>query len=144
MSIIFSLSSFLDRSVRKAFLQQDLRLLQIPPFAWSPLSRSVDRYRCILRPLPAESHAFSTKARCPALILFEMEDHPQGLDVASFLAHDLWEYSEDELRVNRAILVSSDDVNDDGSLIESSSNSLFFFLKSFYLFYINKYCEAFD
>jgi hypothetical protein len=38
--------------------------------------------------LPNEVHAFSTKARCPALLLFEMQDNIDGLDVATFLGSE--------------------------------------------------------
>lgn len=41
-----------------------------------------------------ESHAFSTKARCPALMLFEVEEHPAGTDTATFLGAELQHYDE--------------------------------------------------
>ena len=54
--------------------------LAIPPFCYLPLCRSVDTWKYVLRPLPSESHAFNTKARCPALMLFEVEEHSSASD----------------------------------------------------------------
>ena len=78
--------------------------LVVPPFCYLPLCRSVDTWRYVLRPLPMESHAFNTKARCPALMLFEVEEYivpgegrTQGADVASFLGLELHDYSDDTI-----------------------------------------------
>lgn len=71
----------------------------IPPFTYLPLCSSVDPYRCILRALPKDCHAFTTKARCPALVLFELEEHPEAMDVAAFLGAELHEYEEFEIVV---------------------------------------------
>jgi hypothetical protein len=54
-----------------------------------PLCKSTDMWRGILCALPKEGHAFTTKARCPALMMFELEQHPAQMDVASFLFTDL-------------------------------------------------------
>ena len=59
------------------------------------MKKSVDPFECVLRPIPDECHAFSTKARCPALILFELEEHPLQKDVASFEALELSFHYED-------------------------------------------------
>jgi hypothetical protein len=86
---------FLEKDVRGQFLKKDLAELAIPAFAYLPLCRSVDPWRHVLRCLPTECHAFSTKARCPALVLFEVEEAttPPGCDVATFLSIDLHEYT---------------------------------------------------
>ena len=52
---------FLDKEVRGQFLKKDLSELAIPAFAYLPLCRSVDPWRHVLRCLPTECHAFSTK-----------------------------------------------------------------------------------
>lgn len=65
-----------------------------PPFCYLPLCTSLTPFRCVLRALPMESHAFSTKARCPALMLFEVEEHPAGNDTATFLGAELQHYDE--------------------------------------------------
>ncbi|RYY68929.1 hypothetical protein EON63_24260 [archaeon] len=62
-----------ERSVRKFFLERDLEHLTIPPFVYLPLSGSTDEYSVLLRALPKEAVAFTTKARVPALMLFEEE-----------------------------------------------------------------------
>lgn len=62
-----------------------MKTLVVPPLVHLPMCGSLDVNSYILRALPAEGHAFTTKARVPALMLFEIEVHPRGLDVASFL-----------------------------------------------------------
>lgn len=95
---------------------------------------SLDPYRAILRCVADEGYAFTTKARCPALILFEMERHP-AKDVASFLKHDVPGYPEKEIQVQIDLTdnsendgeavdvsdVSADMSNDDGQFVESGS-----------------------
>lgn len=54
-----------------------------------PLCKSSDPFRCVLQTLPGECHAFSTKARVPALVLFELEEHPRGADVATFTSVEM-------------------------------------------------------
>lgn len=89
---------FVERDVRKDFLKKDLAELSIPPFCYLPLCRSVDPWRHILRVLPSECHAFSTKARCPALVIFEIEESVGVIsDVSTFLSTELHEYTEAEL-----------------------------------------------
>lgn len=88
----------MDRDVRKFFLKRDIADLIIPPFVYLPLCSSSDRYRYILRSVPSECYAFSTKARCPALVFFEVEEHPSpDLDYLTFLSQDIWDYSEEEI-----------------------------------------------
>ena len=91
--------------------------LVVPAFCYLPLCRSVDTWTYVLRPLPSEGHAFNTKARCPALMVFEVEEHREMkndfdensssknnrsssndvLDVATFLGSELQEYSEETI-----------------------------------------------
>mgnify|MGYP005993493667 CR=1 FL=1 len=80
--------------------------LLIPPFAYLPLTGSLDPYQQILRTLPTEGYAFSTKARCPALMLFEMEVHPRGLDIGTFLSCELERYDENQV-INRNIEIKN-------------------------------------
>jgi len=72
--------------------------LVIPPFSYIPLCTSLSPLRCVLRSLPQEGHAFNTKARCPALMIFEVEEHPTSADVASFLGAELQEYDADHIK----------------------------------------------
>lgn len=88
---------FMEVDVRKFFLRRDVSELVIPPFSYLPLCSSTDRYRAIVNTIPHYGHAFTTKARCPALMLFEVLEHPHGIDTASFLSSELHEYSEAEL-----------------------------------------------
>jgi hypothetical protein len=45
----------------------------VPEAAYLPLCKSTDPWLQILRIVPAEARAFSTKARCPCLVIFEVE-----------------------------------------------------------------------
>jgi phosphatidylinositol 4-kinase len=80
---------FKERDVRKYFLKHDMGEIYIPPFAYLPLCNSIDEFYCIRKTLPRECHAFTTKARVPALMMFELERHPRNLDVATFLSAEL-------------------------------------------------------
>ena len=81
----------------------------------------------MLRPLPLESHAFTTKARCPALMLFEVEEHTLlseggrgwggGCDVATFLSMELHNYGDD------TIPVATGSINAPSSFHESKDTS---------------------
>jgi hypothetical protein len=97
---------FLERPVRPHFLKRDIGELVVPPFCYLPLCRSVDTWRYVLRTLPMESHAFNTKARCPALMMFEVEEYTvgdekagvvAGSDVATFLGLELTDYNDDSI-----------------------------------------------
>jgi hypothetical protein len=90
---------FVERPERKELLKKRISEVEIPHCCYLALLNSTDKWSKVLCALPNESHAFSTKARCPALLLFEMQDHPNGLDVASFLGGTelLQELSSDEL-----------------------------------------------
>lgn len=95
---------FLNRDVRKFVLKHHLSELVIPPFTYLPFCRSSDRFKYILRTLPNECHAFNTKARCPALILFEIEAHPnESTDYMTFLSQDIWNYPTDQIIETRQI-----------------------------------------
>eukprot|EP01040_Poterioochromonas_malhamensis_P016323 gene16323-18507_t len=98
---------FKERPLRKFFLKHDMKELVIPPFAYVPLCSSLDSYSSILRALPKECHAFSTKARCPALMLFEIEQHNQQVDVATFLGVELERYAEAEIVQERLEIVQT-------------------------------------
>jgi hypothetical protein len=100
---------FKERGVRRYFLKRDMHELAIPPFAYIPLFNSTEPFQTILKTLPKECHAFNTKARCPALMIFEVQEHPNRADIASFLGYELENYDETvlfqkdcELRLNFA------------------------------------------
>ena len=78
----------MEREIRHSELKKELEGLHIPPGVYLPLCSSTDPWITVRRVLPAESHAFSTKARCPALVLFESEIHPLQFDVANYLAKE--------------------------------------------------------
>jgi phosphatidylinositol 4-kinase len=86
-----------EKPNRKFFLTRDLKDLAVAPFSYVPMCSSLDPYSYILRTLPDECHAFTTKARVPALMMFEVEEHPKKVDVMTFLAKELQEYSDSEL-----------------------------------------------
>jgi len=111
---------FKDRSVRKFFLKHDLNELIIPPFAYLPLCSSLDRFNVILQTVSKESHAFSTKARVPALMIFELERH-QSCDVATFLGSELEKYNEIDIVVPKMELVK--DYKDTLEIDEVEENS---------------------
>ncbi len=75
---------FLERPTRTKALKERLPGVKLPEAAYLPLCKSTDPWCCILSLLPEEARAFSTKARCPCLVLFEVERDPQ-LDVANYL-----------------------------------------------------------
>lgn len=83
---------YVEQSQRKTMLTLALNKLVIPPFCYLPLCKSTDTWRYILQATPSECHAFTTKARVPALMIFEVEQHPDQLDVATFLAMELNDY----------------------------------------------------
>lgn len=88
---------FIDRSERQVQLRSRIADLEIPKCCYLALGNSTHTWSSVMRALPQEVHAFSTKARCPALLLFEMRDNIDGLDVATFLGSEaLGEMYEDE------------------------------------------------
>jgi hypothetical protein len=98
--------------------------LVIPPFVYLPLCSSSDRYRYILKSVPSDCHAFSTKARCPALMFFEVEEHPSDkVDNLTFLSQDIWEYSEADLIEKRKIGVAGTGETTTASVESDDSSS---------------------
>jgi len=85
----------MEREIRHAELKRELDAFHIPVGVYLPLCSSTDPWITVRRVLPEESHAFSTKARCPALVLFESEIHPLQFDVASYLAKEFLEAAAD-------------------------------------------------
>ena len=79
---------------RKAVLRDRMSKLEVPPYAYLPLCSSLSPYRGILRVVAPEAHAFTTKARVPAMMIFEVEVHPEHRDAATFLGAELHEYSD--------------------------------------------------
>lgn len=92
LEYIYSLTShvarFIDRSERQVQLRDRISKLEIPKCCYLALGNSTDTWSSVKLALPNEVHAFSTKARCPALLLFEMQDNIDGLDVATFLGSE--------------------------------------------------------
>jgi hypothetical protein len=81
---------FVERDIRGENLEREQQSLKLHAHrTYIPLCRSTDTWSAVLAVLPSEGHAFTTKARCPALMMFEIEQHPMKMDVASFLFTDL-------------------------------------------------------
>ena len=81
---------FMEREERGENLRREMRNLKFAPYrTYLPLCNSTDPWRTVLNVLPDEGHAFTTKARCPALMIFELEEHPLKMDIASFLFTDM-------------------------------------------------------
>lgn len=99
---------YVDKSLRKYFLRRDLETLVIPTFCYLPLCKSTDTFNYILRTLPYEGRAFTTKARCPTLIYFEMEKHPFNTDFATFIGNELHQFNETDLILPSNKMVESD------------------------------------
>lgn len=110
---------FKERSERREILQKCMRELTIPPLAYIPLCSSSQPFAAIRNTVPFKCHAFSTKARCPALMIFELEKHPKNIDVANFLANHLTQYDEDEIIGYNSGTNSNSDL-----LAENNLNSL--------------------
>eukprot|EP00981_Chlorochromonas_danica_P008321 scaffold2111_cov167-Ochromonas_danica.AAC.10 len=114
-----------ERSVRRYFLERDMKDLVIPPLVYLPVVSSTDTYATVLKALPKECHAFTTKARVPALLLFEVEAHPRRLDVATFLGAEMERYSESDVVLPKVALVNHTrsaivEGDDDAESIESN------------------------
>lgn len=75
----------MEPRLHKEELKQRVRAMQLPPVCYLNLCRSTDIWSKVINTLPDESHAFKTKARVPTLLLFEVQDHEQAHDVATFL-----------------------------------------------------------
>lgn len=96
-----------DKAHRKHFLKAHLKELVVAPFCYVPMCSSLNAFSYVLRALPGECHAFTTKARVPALMIFEVEEHPRACDVRSFLESELPEYPDSELAVATRDVVPS-------------------------------------
>ena len=103
----------LPRHLRKDTLQHEMMQLTIPPFAYIPLQSSTDVYSYVIRPIPSACRAFNTKARCPALMLFELLSHPNSVDVSTFLGLQL-----------QVLMTAESQKADDSSSEVSSSEGL--------------------
>lgn len=64
---------FLERPTRTKALKERLPSVKVPPAAYLPLCKSTDPWCRVLGLIPEEARAFSTKARCPCLVLVEVE-----------------------------------------------------------------------
>jgi len=100
------------RHLRKDMLQHEMMQLNIPPFVYIPLHASTDVYSYIIRPIPSACRAFNTKARCPALMLFERLYHPNNTDVSTFLGMQL------------QVLMNAESQKADASVAVSSSEGV--------------------
>jgi len=80
---------FMDPKLHQDELKQRVRLMQFPSHCYLNLCRSTDVWSKVINTLPEESHAFKTKARVPTLMFFEVQDHSEGHDVATFLGGEI-------------------------------------------------------
>jgi hypothetical protein len=80
---------FMEPQLHKEELKKRIRMMQPPGFCYLNLCRSTDVWSNVINTLPEESHAFKTKARVPTLMLFEVQDHVEGHDVATFLGSEI-------------------------------------------------------
>lgn len=111
---------FIERPDRPARLEEEQKGLSIPPTAYLPICDSTDAWRGIIEVLPKEGHAFTTKARCPALMMFELEEHPTSVDVASYLFHQAAVPTEVMIESPKELLSTSD-----STPFEQTGNTLF-------------------
>lgn len=100
---------FKDRSLRKYFLRKDMSEIKIPPLAYLPLCNSSDAFSSVLRALPNEGHAFSTKARCPALMFFETLTPLPAIETASFLGARVELFDESDVIKHECLELSFDE-----------------------------------
>jgi len=100
---------FKDRSLRKYFLRKDMSEIKIPPLAYLPLCNSSDNFTSVLRALPNEGHAFSTKARCPALMFFETLTPLPGIETALFLGAQVELFDESDVIKHECLELSFDE-----------------------------------
>lgn len=99
---------FKEVAVRKFFLRRMMHDLIVPPFVYLPLCRSTDVWTYVIRSLPANCRVFKTKARCPCLMLFEVEEHSKGVDVATFINAELHEYDYSTIAAPTLVEVKTD------------------------------------
>ena len=81
---------FVDRSQRKPELRTRLEMLEVPGCVYLPMQRSTAPWFRVVKVLADKGHPFSTKARCPCLMTFEVvADGPANIDVANYLYQTL-------------------------------------------------------
>ncbi|GBG27038.1 Phosphatidylinositol 4-kinase [Hondaea fermentalgiana] len=82
---------FEDRGERKTKLRARLAKLEIPGCVYIPLCGSTEAWERIVRVIPEQSTAFSTKERCPCIMTFETtnDDPERTQDVATYLYQTL-------------------------------------------------------
>ena len=81
---------FVDRPKRKVVLKKVLNGVTIPGCVYIPLCRSTDPWSRVVKIVPEKAHPFSTKERCPCLMVFETaSESPVPVDVASYLHQTL-------------------------------------------------------
>ena len=76
---------FVELGRRDALLERKLEGVRVPEVAYLPLCRSTDAWAKVLRITPRDHHAFSTRARCPCLVTFEVALERDLVDVANYL-----------------------------------------------------------
>jgi hypothetical protein len=80
---------FVEVPKRKEQLRAKLRETSVPGCVYNPLCGSTDPWMRLTRAVPEQSTAFSTRARCPCIMAFEVAPDDQQEDVASFLFQTL-------------------------------------------------------
>lgn len=78
LTVPFTIIRQLDRPIRTKALKERLPSVKVPPAAYLPLCKSTDPWSRVLGLIPEEARAFSTKARCPCLVLVEVERDTVG------------------------------------------------------------------
>uniref|UniRef100_A0A7S1UDQ2 PI3K/PI4K catalytic domain-containing protein n=1 Tax=Phaeomonas parva TaxID=124430 RepID=A0A7S1UDQ2_9STRA len=76
---------FVEVPKRDGLLVEALKTVVIPDPCYLPLCKSSDAWARVLRITPGDHHAFSTRARCPCLVTFEVALEEDFVDVANFL-----------------------------------------------------------
>jgi len=76
---------FIEPEEREEMLEHKLKDVVIPEPCYLPLCKSSDAWARVLRITPKDHHAFSTRARCPCLVTFEVALEEDFVDVANFL-----------------------------------------------------------
>lgn len=113
-----------NREARLPLLEKRLHEIQLPSTAYLPLCKSTDIFRTVIAIAKGEAKAFSTKARCLAMVTFESVmqwpprhftdgDDSEPLDVANYLhMHFSSSFHFHDLNMStRALAENSLDVN---------------------------------
>lgn len=112
---------FLEPSLRKTFLRRDLEVMTVPPMSYIPLNSAGDATQVILQAVHSEARAFTTKARCPALCFFEMEEHPGGRELADFLEIDLPKMHESDVVIREMVVVPSESTTEESVSVAATT-----------------------